>query len=755
MKRSDELVQFISRTFGAATAALLLVAAVFLALVYQRNSDEGWARRSREVGRLARELEISALRRESALRGHAVFGVAVSPAALRVGDPEVRARLDSLRTLTADLAVQQQRADRIASAFARWDSVLTLPHDATVRGADDIELSRSLVIASQPIFAGISSEVGAILTREDQLYEERTAATHRLDRVILGLALLSLAIVLVILFLLRRRLLAQAHHMVVNTAALDLRNAQLIDQTGQLERTVDALQASETRFRTLVGSLHDVVFTLGHEKRYTGMFGGSAATDSRRLDVHLGRTAVEILGPEVGQVHMDAADRALKGESLTYDWSIDGEGRRHFFTATVSPLRGPGGEIHGVVGINRDVTEQVAREQALADAREQLRQAQRLDALGQLAGGVAHDFNNLLTVIMTYAAIVSEEVDPASDEAKSLEEIRLAGERAAALTRQLLAFSRRQVLNPRAIDLNDIVREVERMLRRVMPTDIVMESHLGAGLGLVMADPGQMEQVLVNLAINARDAMPDGGRLTITTANVDRGDDAGNGSGPSMHGPHVLINVSDTGVGMSPETAAKVFEPFFTTKGFGKGTGLGLATVHGIVEQTGGCIRVHSEPGRGTTFSIRLPRLADAVPAPITPKPAAPAPGGSERILLVDDNEELRRVVKRMLLRAGYQVIEAANGAAAIAQLDRGVAVDVVISDVMMPEMGGKAVVDAIRQRHRSVRLLLISGYNYDTALRGMAQRGDISFVEKPFTAEQLLQKLREVLGHPDGSGIA
>ncbi|HET9425782.1 MAG TPA: ATP-binding protein [Gemmatimonadaceae bacterium] len=752
-QRSDELVRFISRAFGAATIAIIVIVGVFLALFVQRGIDEASVRHSREISRLARQIEIHALKREATLRGHLAFGAPIAAAARGIGDRLFEARLDSLRRLTASEPRQKSRAERIATAFARWDSALAAPY-ASRPATSDLQLAvRQAVIDAEPIFAAISAEVSALLGAEQELHEERTDAAHRLDRVIVVSAVIALALMLVILYQLRRRMLSQAHEMSLGTSALDLRNAQLIDQTGKMEQMIDDLQASETRFRTLVESLHDVVFTLGHEKRYTGMYGGTATT-SQQLGSYLGKTACEILGPVEGQVHMDAADRALRGETLTYEWTMMEGAERLHFTATVSPLRGPHGEIRGVVGINRDLTEQVRRDKALSEAREQLRQAQRLDALGQLAGGVAHDFNNLLTVIMTYAAILAEDVDPASDAAKSIEEISLASERAAALTRQLLAFSRRQVLKPRAIDLNDTVRDVERMLRRLLPPDITLEANLATSLGLVMADPGQVEQVLVNLAINARDAMPDGGRLTFSTANVERGEEASGGNGTGLRGPHVLVTVSDTGVGMSPETAAKVFEPFFTTKGFGKGTGLGLATVHGIIEQSGGRVSLESAPGRGTTFYIRLPRITDSEPAAPA---AAPEPElrGSETILLVDDNEELRRVVKRMLSRAGYRVIEAASGAAAIAHLDRGSDVEIVLSDVMMPEMNGKAVVDAVRQRHRGVKLLLMSGYNYDTALRGMAQRGDVAFIEKPFTAEKLLQKLREVLGQPQERGTA
>jgi signal transduction histidine kinase/ActR/RegA family two-component response regulator len=620
------------------------------------------------------------------------------------------------------------------------------------------------------------------------LFDQSSARdTRPIDRLIGLAAILALAIVLGALFVLRRRISAQAQEMASGATALDLRNAQLIDQadrmerqqlllerqatelqdalakletqktdlqirSAELEKIVAALQISEGRFRSLVDSIHDVVFTVGPDKRYTGLFGGGAR-DERGLKGYIGQTAVEILGPEVGQSHAVAFDRAFGGDPVTYDWSLPvGTDVRHF-TTTMSPLRGPHGEITGVVGINRECTDQVKRDTALAEARDQLRQAQRLDALGQLAGGIAHDFNNLLTVIMTYASILLEDATPGSDEQRSVEQIKGASERAAALTRQLLAFSRRQVLQPRAVDLNETVGEVEKMLRRLLAANIDVEINLDAGLGLVMADPGQIEQVLINLAINARDAMPDGGRLSMSTANVDLDGSYLDVDARALTGPYVRITVADTGVGMSPDVVSKVFDPFFTTKDVGKGTGLGLATVHGIVEQSGGRVWVYSEPGRGSTFKIYLPRIA-TVPEAVAPPPTTDL-GGSETVLLIDDNEELRRVVRRMLERAGYQVHEAANGVAALAHLDRGAHVDLVVSDVMMPELGGRAVVDAVRQRHKSVKLLLMSGYNYDTALRGMAQRGDVAFIEKPFTADKLLRKLREVLGPATDRGAA
>ena len=712
MKPRSELVRFISRTLLATAIAIAVGLGVIAALFYTRGNDERWALQSRETSRLARQIEIASLGRLSILRGHAAFGGPITAEALGVGDRAIMTKLDSLRILTAGFPSQQTRADRIRSAFAKWDSILAPPEQQRPDGPVRLTVDRAQIMTAESAFAPISAEVAAFVATEEERYSQRIAAAQRMDKLFIATVLFAVLVILAALFLFRRRLLAQAHE----------------------------LQVGEARFRAVVESLHDVVFTLGHEKRFTGMFGGTVAGGNAHFEQYIGKTAVEILGPEVGRIHSEAADRALRGEALSYDWSIETPDGRRNYNVAIAPLRDGTGTIGGVVGINRETTEQIAREKALFDAREQLRQAQRLEALGQLAGGVAHDFNNLLTVIMTYAAILQEEAEPGSDQAKSIDEIRLATERAAALTRQLLAFGRRQMLQPRAIDLNATVRDVERMLRRLLPPDIVFETNLAPDLGLVMADPGQLEQVLINLAINARDAMPEGGRLTITTANVD-------GAQNQMRGPHVLVTVTDTGTGMKPETKAKVFEPFFTTKGVGKGTGLGLATVHGIIEQSGGRVTLDSELGFGTTFYIRLPRHAGAEDASATTAATAPSrAGGSETVLLVDDNEELRRVVKRMLSRAGYQVVEAGSGAAALSYLDRGGRVDLVLSDVMMPEMNGRSVLEAVRQRHRDVRVLLMSGYNYDAAVRGMAQRGDVAFIEKPFTAEKLLQKLREVL---------
>jgi signal transduction histidine kinase/ActR/RegA family two-component response regulator len=736
--------------------SLLAGSGILIALFALRADDEGWARHSREISRLGREVAIAALQRETLLRGQTFTRGQLSADSLGITDPANRERLDSLLALTADMPSQQLHARRVASLYAGWDSVLDRALAAPT--ADRSVVQRNVIAASEPIFSAIGFEVNEFLKSEEALYDDRSGAAHRIDRIVLMGGVAALVSLLVALWLIRQRLLGQAHELAVNTAALDLRNAQLVDQTGQLERQqselqsgLHALQASEGRFRTLVGSLHDVVFTVGPDLRYTGMYGGAGRPGGPSipsLQSYVGRTAIEILGPEYGQVHTDAMHRALAGEPTTYDWSFPNEGKTAHFVTTLSPLRDENGQIRGAVGISRDVTEQAERERALSDAREQLRAAQRLDALGQLAGGVAHDFNNLLTIVMTYAAILREEAEPGGDQARSIDEIMTASERAAALTRQLLAFSRRQVLKPQPIDMNATVREVERMLRRVLPPDISLEVNLAADIGMVMADPGQIEQVLVNLAINARDAMPDGGSLSISTTSVAEGDTSPN----SLAVAHVLVTVADTGVGMAPEVAAKVFEPFFTTKQFGRGQGLGLATVHGIIEQSGGRVSVDSQRGHGTTFRIRLPRLQESATRLASERTDQPALSGMESVLLIDDNEELRRVVKRMLMRAGYRVLEAANGAAALAQLDRGARVDVVISDVMMPEMGGRAVVDAMQQRHADVKLLLMSGYNYDTALRGMAQRGDIAFIEKPFTAEQLLRKLREVLG--EGQGV-
>jgi len=410
--------------------------------------------------------------------------------------------------------------------------------------------------------------------------------------------------------------------------------------------------------------------------------------------------------------------------------------------AVISPVRDPSGQVVNYVAVKRDVTDVRRME-------EQLRQSQKMEAVGRLAGGVAHDFNNLLTAISGYSDLLLHRLPDYSTLRRDVEEIRKAGDRAAALTRQLLAFSRRQVLQPKVLDLNNVVTNMGQMLRRLIGEDIELSTDLSPSLSRVKADPGQIEQVIVNLAVNARDAMPDGGRITIATSDAELSPAYAAAHPEVRPGPHVLLSVADTGHGMSDETQAHLFEPFFTTKERGKGTGLGLATVYGIVHQSGGHLRVNSAADRGSTFLIYLPRVEapeDGVQGADRPLLPHPSPG-TETILLAEDEEVVRRLAREILSGNGYKVLEAGNGREALllSEAHRG-EIHLLLTDVVMPKMSGRELTERIRPLRPGLRILYMSGYTDDAILRHGVLEDGIPFLQKPFTPEELARKVREVL---------
>jgi PAS domain S-box-containing protein len=417
--------------------------------------------------------------------------------------------------------------------------------------------------------------------------------------------------------------------------------------------------------------------------------------------------------------------RALDGRT------IDGEVRCHHLT------------LHGrrvALAAVQDVTERLALE-------EQLRQSQRMDAIGRLAAGVAHDFNNLLAVVVGYAEVMKLGRAAAAKVPAYATEIHQAAQRAAALTRQLLAFSRKQVLRPQVVDLNEIVAGMERMLRRVIGVDIDLVVLQDPNLASVAVDPGQMDQVILNLVVNARDAMPDGGRLTIETANVRIAAGCAARSLAARPGSYVRLRVSDSGCGMDAETRRHIFEPFFTTKEEGKGTGLGLATVFGIVKQSNGEIEVHSEPGNGTTFDIYLPQTGDTPGASPEAAPEESAAEGTETILVAEDEESVRQLVCEVLAARGYQVLPARDGAEALAlSRDHHGPVHLVLTDVMMPGMSGPTLVDHLRAERSEIRALYMSANAEVVFARRGESAGDVPFIQKPFSPRVLAAKVREVI---------
>jgi CheY-like chemotaxis protein/two-component sensor histidine kinase len=384
----------------------------------------------------------------------------------------------------------------------------------------------------------------------------------------------------------------------------------------------------------------------------------------------------------------------------------------------------------------------------LHNTEKQLVQSQKLEAVGRLAGGISHDFNNLLTVILGYSDITKRNLPEGDPLRRNVDEIIRASERAASLTRQLLAFSRKQVMQPRVFDLNDVVNDLEKMLRRMIGEDIELRVSADRDLGNIKADPVQLEQVIMNLVVNARDAMPKGGKLSIETANVYLDESYSREHVSVVPGHYVMLAISDTGCGMNEETRQRIFEPFFTTKEQGKGTGLGLSMVYGIVKQSGGNIWVYSEEGHGTTFKSYFPRVTAQAEEYKRSARAFEAPAGSETILLVEDAELVRTLARQVLETAGYRVLEAANADAAIRLCEKmnGDRIDLLLTDVVMPGMSGNEMSRILLQRQPDMPVLYMSGYTDDAIVQHGVLEAGINFLQKPFTPAALAFKVREVL---------
>jgi two-component system cell cycle sensor histidine kinase/response regulator CckA len=517
-----------------------------------------------------------------------------------------------------------------------------------------------------------------------------------------------------------------------------------IEQAGQRRarrQAEEALTKRDLYFRSLIENAQDVIAVIDFRGDILFVSPAIERILGHPPDEYVGKSAFELIHPEDAAGVQAALRRAVDDAKLPQTVLL----RIRHADDSWHTLEGIGkvladeGSSQLVVNL-RDVTESRALEQ-------QLRQAQKMEAVGRLAGGIAHDFNNLLTAILGYSDLLLIHMTEDDPKRESLLEIRKSGERAAALTRQLLAFSRKQVLRPQVLDLNAVISEMEKILRRVIGEDLSLRTRLAEDLGTVKADPGQIEQVILNLAINSRDAMPTGGKLTIETANVDLDDAYVMAHAVVRPGRYVMIAVSDTGIGMDAETKSHLFEPFFTTKTPGKGTGLGLATAYGIVKQSDGYIWVYSEPGQGTTFKIYLPRVEEIV----EPKPASPStsllPAGSETILLVEDEEGVRRLVRTILGAQGYTVLEATDGAAALGLLERHDGpIHLVLTDVVMPGLSGPELSCRVADIRPAARVLFMSGYTEDAMIRhGVLAKGTI-LLEKPFTPSSLLRKVREVL---------
>jgi two-component system cell cycle sensor histidine kinase/response regulator CckA len=513
-----------------------------------------------------------------------------------------------------------------------------------------------------------------------------------------------------------------------------------------LERSLDLssqeLLQANSDMRAVIQAFPDLFLWVSLD----GTVEGCRAQDSVDLllppSALLGKRLEDIPDPDAAAKFREALTRVRSGTRLvTVEYALQRNGAQRYYEARLIALNE-----RQILVIVRNITDRRIAEQALGERDEQLRQAQKMEAVGLLAGGIAHDFNNLLTAITGYAGLVLDQLEADHPLRSDVEQIRRAGDSAGSLTRQLLAFSRRQILRPQIIDLNDVVLRTDAMLRRLIGEHIELQAKPGSPLDRVNVDPGQVEQIIVNLAVNARDAMPGGGRLTIETANIHLDEAALASHETAPAGRYVCLAISDTGNGIPEDVRPHVFEPFFTTKARGEGTGLGLATVYGIVKQSGGMIWLYSEVGIGTTFKIYFP--AAVQPHDATRPPARRERArGTETVLVAEDQSEVRSVTEAILTRSGYTVLAASGGdqALQLAQVhaDR---IDLLLTDVVMPGMSGPDLATRLHDTRPSTRVLFASGYTDDGVVRSGILDPGFAFIQKPFTPDALLARVRDVL---------
>lgn len=517
---------------------------------------------------------------------------------------------------------------------------------------------------------------------------------------------------------------------------------RVAERTAQLAEANETLTASEYQLDRIINSVGDPIFVKDRQHRWILLNDAFCSFTGYSREMLIGKSDYDFFPRH-------EADEFLAGDEIVFNTGKENINEEHVTNAkgivrTVLTKKTRYIDEKGaayIVGITRDVTDSKILEA-------QLRQAAKMEAIGTLAGGVAHDFNNLITVIIGHSELLLRDMDDTPTPLNNgIRQIKRAGESAAALTRQLLTFSRKQVIQPQSVNVNTALAQIRKMLGRIIGEDIEVTTILSPDLWNVISDPALIEQIVMNLAINARDAMPNGGKLTIETSNIQLDNSYTDQHAVVMPGNYVMLAVSDTGSGMDAETQSHIFEPFFTTKEKGKGTGLGLATVFGIVKQNNGHIWVYSEPGCGTTFKIYLPQAEIEIMPEESDDQVSPISGGSETILVVEDNNTVRSLIKNILISYGYQILDAAEGQSALQLLDpRKESIDLLITDVVMPGMGGRQVARAITEKFPRIKTLYVSGYTGKAITHHGVLESGTAFLQKPFSPMALVKKVRQIL---------
>lgn len=745
MPETLEMTTLLRRLVWFSVAAFALIAGTSGALfILERDAREAFFEK-REVSRIARSAAALATDRQTGIRGYELTRNQALLAPEIIGRAQLPHKLDSLAALTASDQAQAKRVAAITTAVARWENDFAKPALSGVASGQRL--------ADKPAFDEVRATFQAFLAASEEELQRKAARLENLQLLRVGIVLAELlAFIGILLFVIRGRLMGQARDLGRQQELLEQQAVELELQMSEMQATNDALAEreerllkSEERYRYAARLSNDAIYDwdvasnrFEWNEGLRGLFGYP--------EEEVGTTIEWI----VSLLHPEDTDRVMGSFYSVFEkgggshWKTDyrlrrKDGKYSNAEGRAYIIRAEDGAPKRVIGAISDKTQQQSLEG-------QLRQAQKMEAIGRLAGGIAHDFNNILTVIRMSSEFLLADIPESDERHQDAQEIMKASDRASRLTRQLLAFSRHQVLNPRLLSVNEIVSGMDGMVRRVVPENIELITELDPALSLVRADAGQMEQVVLNLVINGADAMPKGGRLAVRTSNieVDASFSASHLDVPP--GQYVCITVSDTGFGMDQETVSRIFEPFFTTKGVGKGTGLGLSTVHGIVTQSGGKVWVYSEPGLGTTFKIFLPRGEGVATPAKTQVFTAPTAPPTETILLVEDEEQTRDAVHRNLVRVGYSVLVARNGVEALAiSKSHPDAIHLVLTDSLMPEMGGAELVKRLKEERPDVGVLMMSGYTEDLAPTGPAN-GNEFFIEKPFTTADLLVGIRSAL---------